>query len=358
VAGGVVGHDQALDVAGAHVDQVVVAQPLDAPVGVEGQLDPVALVARVDGAQEVLGSALDPLHRPAQAQGEQPDQQLLRVDHGLDPEPAAHVGGDHADGLGGQPGPGGQRPAQPVGRLGGGPHGQPVPVRYGQGAARLDRGAGLPAHLEGAPHHDGGPPEGGVHVALGHGEVRGQVVAPVRVQQWRPRGQGGVDVADHGERVQVQLDQLGPVHGQVGVLGHHGRDRLPGVAHPLVGQHAQQLRAQQRVDRLAQPGAGREPGRVGERPVARPEVGGGHHVHDPRRLAGRVQVDASDQGVGQGAAHDGQMDRVGHGHVVQEHGLAAQDAGILDAPDRLAEQPGRHSPISKVSAPGTLTTSG
>jgi hypothetical protein len=246
-----------------------------------------------------------------------------------------------------------------VGRLGRGPHRQPVAVRHGQGAARLHRRAGLPAHLKGAAHDHRGPLEGGLDVALAHPEVRRQVVAPVGVEQLGAGGEGGVDVADGGQRVVVELDQLGPVPGQVRVVGQDGRDRLAGVADAPVGQHPQQLRPQHRVDRLAQPGLGREPGRVGERAVVPAEVGRGDHVHDPGRLAGVVQVKDANAGVGDRGPHHGQVHRVGNGHVVQEVGLAAEDGGILHAPDRLADQGGgRHRSISKVSAPGTRTTSG
>src|SRR6266536_1246135 len=76
------------------------------------------------------------------------------------------------------------------------------------------------------------------------------------------------------------------------------------------------------------------------------------------------------------AADHRQVERLAGGQVVEEAGGAAQHSRVLDPPHRLPEQPRAHAPgppapsavagappppgssISKLSAPGTRTTSG
>ena len=104
----------------------------------------VDLVAVVAAGDEILAAPGDPLHRPARLERRRGDQHLLGIDRALGAEAAADVGHHHADLLRGQLEDGGQRIAQRVGVLRGGPDGQRARVRVviGQRSARLDEGAG------------------------------------------------------------------------------------------------------------------------------------------------------------------------------------------------------------------------
>src|SRR5262249_21385239 len=67
------------------------AQPEDASVAVEAHLDPVLDLARVIGGEQALAAALDPLDGPAQLQGGERYQDVLRVELAAHAEASAHV---------------------------------------------------------------------------------------------------------------------------------------------------------------------------------------------------------------------------------------------------------------------------
>ncbi len=134
----------------------------------------------------------------------------------------------------------------------------------------------------------------------------------------------GVD--DRGERLIVDLDQLSGVLGQRARIRDHGGHGLADVAHFLAGQ-----------DRMRVPGElGALERRDRERPHPVAEVGCGQNRQQP--VGGGRRADAPDLRVGERAAHKCDVGHARALEVVEVLRLAAQDALILTAPDRAADQ--------------------
>ncbi len=132
-----------VDHAAAHAEKpaVVIERGLHVPV----------LVAFLDGRQEILAPVLDPLHRPPEHAAGCRDDDLLRIDEVLGPEPASDVRGDHTDLILVQAKHGDQRAAHVVRFLGGIPDRQPVLDRIvvRQHGAAFDRMRAPAMRLEG-----------------------------------------------------------------------------------------------------------------------------------------------------------------------------------------------------------------
>ena len=50
------------------------------------------LLARVNGAEQMLAARFDPLHRAAHAPGSEWDEQILRIELDLDAETSTNIG--------------------------------------------------------------------------------------------------------------------------------------------------------------------------------------------------------------------------------------------------------------------------
>ncbi len=81
------------------------------------------------------------------------------------------------------------------------------------------------------------------------------------------------------------------------------------------------------------------------------DVGSGEHGHHPGRPAGIVGVDGADASVRVGRAHDDHVRLVGEIDVRVKATLAAQQADILEALDRLADAELAHAPRSLPQIP-------
>ena len=147
-----------------------------------------------------------------------------------------------------------------------------------------------------------------------------------------------VHVADAGQRVVVDLDQLGAVLGQRPAVGHHDGDRVADQAHGVTGQRREGR--QQQVGRADR----RE---VGGHAV---EVGGGEHRPHPGHGQRLGDVDAPDPGVRERAAHEGGVQHAGQGDVVDVAAPAGEDARVLDPLDAGAGEPGDHQASLRSSA--------
>ena len=163
-------------------------------------------------------------------------------------------------------------------------------------------------------------------VVLDVGHAVGDVVGPFGVDRAGARREGGVVTDDGGDRVDLDLDEVAGVLGDVARLGHDEHDRLAGEADVAVGEHAEgpALVAALEVD----------PG-LGDVAV---ELGAGEHGDHPGQLAGGADVERRDRAAGHVAADEGHVQESGHGDVVDVLAVAGQQAGVLPPLHSLADE--------------------
>ena len=257
-----------------------IAERDDPAVAREPQLDVVPLIALLGDGQEVLAARLDEAHGAAEGAGEHRHQDVLGVDDGLGPEPAADVLGDDAHGVLGQPEVAREHPAQDLGRLRGRPHGDlaevGVPARGDR--PRLHGHAGAAMEAEALAQHDLGAGEGARRVAHVLGEARDHVAA--RVDARTVGAERVVERGDGGERLVLDAERVERVGGLLRALGDDQGQRLPRVRDDLLGQDL-------RADRRDQAGVGQE-GQPGERG----DVGRDEHVDDAGSVPRLAGIDA------------------------------------------------------------------
>ena len=223
---------------GAHIGALVVEEfVVDAeqpPVSVHRGADAVALLARMVGRDQVLAAVLDPFHRTAEALGRDQHQHVFRIELAAHAEAAAGVALVEVDLRRREPEHAHQRVLVPVRHLGGAVQLQHVAggVVEADGAAGLHRHAGMAADGEIELDHRMGRGERGVDVAeaVAHDERRG-VAAVVELAGRVARGQ------ERRQRLDLDLDEIGRILGDIGVLGEHGGDGVADIAHAADRQH-------------------------------------------------------------------------------------------------------------------------
>ena len=203
------------------------------------------------------------------------------------------------------------------------------------GATRLHGVGDEALVVKALAHHDvgaldrgvGGGPVAGRPV---HADIVGRLVVELRRSI-----RHGLFLIDHGRQGPVvDRDEIEGVVGDVGVLGHHRGHAVADVAHPVHGQHAVwgnvvlhaagREGARERVDRIAQIGAGDHVDHAGEGPR-------------------RGSVDVVDAGVGVGAAQDGHVRHAGELDVVEVLAVACDQARVFLALDARADELWRHT---------------
>ena len=320
-----------------------------AGVVVEGEPDRDPVGARVVRGDEVLAAVLDPLHRPTQLVGGGDHRQLLALGEELLAEPAADVVGLHPHlvlGDAERPGAGLTGLVRALGR-------EPHVELAGRGRVRREHPTGL--------HRDVGVPvlderlgddvrrgrEDGVEVGVGrrfdpHGDVR----AELGVHERGVLG-GALGVDDGGQRLVVDLDQLGRVLGEVARLGHDERDRVADEADVALGEGPEGRAGHGRRVTL-------EHGRL-HRADVRVEVRGGEHRPDAGHGPRRVDVEAGDPGVREVAAHERGVQHPRHDHVVDVGALPGQQPWVLAPADGLPHEPtGRRRAHGALPSPGRV----
>ena len=296
-------------------------------VALDRELAAHVVVAGEAGRDQVPRAVLDPLHRPADQQRGRRRDDVARVDRHLVAEAAADVGRDDPDLVLGQPGDDGeQRPVRMWSlrrhvdrRLAG----RRVDVR--DAAAALERRR-MAARVEGVERDDavglGERALGGVRVArLPVVDVVRGLALLVVTDQGRVLGERLLRARDRRERLVVDLDQLERVLRDVRRLGDHGRDLLALEAHLVRGEHS-----------LRVAGERRHPGEV-----VRRERLAGDHRHDAGQLRRPRDVDRADARVRERAAQELHVEHPRQDDVVDVRPLAANEAGVLLALDRVAE---------------------
>ena len=300
-------------------------EPAYPPVPGGAQLDVLHLPAAVRHRDHVLGSRLRPADRASQVAGEPGDHDVLGVRRDLPAEPAAHRRGADAHLGRVQPQHLGDDAAGVVGRLHRGPqrHRWLAGGRAGDGesAIGLHRHRRHPLVDEPCPHGDLGALE---RAAIGgHIVDADREVGAVGLEQDRRVGlQRRLGIDHRGERLVVDGDGVGGVHGLRPGLRHHHRHRLADETDPADGEQR----------------PGEHLGTVFDRGHAQPaHVPGGEHAGDTRHRAGVVRIDRPDERVCHRGPDEHPVQRPLAGDIVQVPGRPGEQRAILAAEHGAAQ---------------------
>ena len=145
---------------------------------------------------------------------------------------------------------------------------------------------------------------------------------------------------DHmGQRVEIDLDHLQRILGQIAVGGQHGRDRLALEAGDPVGHG--------KIIVLAQTRQGAE---HGDRVGAPHHLLAGQHREDTRHGQGGTGVDPKDAGMGERVAQDRDMAHARIVAIIHEAAGAAQQALVFLARHAPADQAVLHHHSASAAA--------
>ena len=176
-------------------------------------------------------------------------------------------------------------------------------------------------------HAQRGPGEGGVHVAARE-FARQQHVGAGLVMQRDRVGPDGLDrVAEHGQRLVLDLDTFRGVFGHVAAFRHHDRDRFADVANLLDRQ-----RRKGRLPIFAHPGRGVH--RFDEFRDPRTGQHRGHAVHHAR-CGG---IDLGNPCVRVRAAEKRRVEQAGRGIIVDVGAPAGEEPFVFAPLDGRADQ--------------------
>ena len=280
-----------------------------------------------------------PFHRTAHDSGGPEHAQLLGVAVDARAEPPAHIGGYDAQALHGQVHRRADAAAQAMHALTAGD--QQIVARrsiiLAQSRARLHlRGHGALAAKDPLDHMGGaskGLRKAGavVHIRF-NGEIAGHIVPDLR-----RAGLEGLGAIDDGGQ-----DLVGHLHGFGGVAGlfarfrHHHGDGLAGKARLVDGEgdmglvmhqmaHARHESRARPLHRIGGDGALDEAAETRRRIIRAAQ-----HRQHAGHGAGWSRIDALDEGMGVGRAHEGGEDLAGQGHIVGKTACAAQQPEILE----------------------------
>ncbi len=316
------------------------------PVGLEAHPHRRDLVAPVMGDLHVLRARLDPLHGPSGGLGAERQNRFLAVDLELAAEPAADLRGDDPDALLVLAHHEREEQLQEVRDLGGGPHRQRAGLVVSDHAARLDRRARRAVVDEAALHDDVGLGDAGLDVAAAQRPLVDLVGAEVGVDEVAAL-ERGLRVGDDGQRVVLDQDVLGGVDHRVAVVADHDGDRIADVLDDLLGQRP--------VLRHGDVDAGRDPGH--REPRLELEVAGDQHREHAGPGLGGLGVDRDDPGVGLGRAHERRVQQARQDDVVDVGGAAGDQARVLLALHRAADEAVVGRGLGGAHAPSPLSAS-
>ena len=328
-------HDRRARRVCADVGHVLDRDGLDDLVVVDRESDLAVFVARVRRRDEVLAPVLDPLDRSTEESRREHDRALLAEHEHLLAEATADIARVDANVALGDPEVAGEEVPCLVHTL--------ARRRDVDLVAARDPRSDDPAGLHGDAHV-------AVLLDLGLDDVRARGEHGVEVGRERRErhlhhrvgreAPGPVDdvlgVTRRGHEVDarvawldVQLDELACVLGDVSALGDDERDRA-------------RRRGGRRCSRAAgAPGAPDRAWRATHRPKRPVEVLGREHSDDARKLARGAHVEMCDRGLRDVAAQERRVERAGGRDVVDVEAVAGQQALVLLAGDRRPDVAGR-----------------
>ena len=326
----------------------------DAAVGVEGHAHGHAVLAGVLVGQQILAAILDPLDGTAEDPPGDHDGELVGQHEHLLAEAATDIVHDHPNVVLGDAEGASEEAPHAVRSLGRDPHrealGRPVPPR--DDAPRLHRHAEVAVLVERLGDHMGGVGEDLVELGVVDRRHDARLVAvELTVDQRCSLGEGGVDPDDRRLGVDLDLDELGRVLGDVARYGDDEGHRLPDEADVTLGEDPVHRRTARRPDEV-------DPVLVDRRVHVAP----GEDCHDALHGVGRLDVDGDERAACHVAAGEGDVEHAGHDHVVDVRASARDEASILAPRNALADEPGcgrgrrRHGATSAAAASLTAFT--
>ena len=303
------------------------------PSLVAGDLQLAVGVAGVIGGGEVLAAVLDPFDRPAGQARRERNEEILGIEFAARAEAAAHVVLHHADGAFRQAYLFRQHAPIEEGDLGCAMDRQltlrGVPFR--QQPARLHRHRAVALDRESLATDIGRAREGGVRIAAHAGERHREIAAGSLEQQHVIAARPGA-VHDRGQSLDVEHDRVERVLGGGRAVRQHERNGLADIADLAMGDHRLLERREGRRGFLPQRN-GRDRGAQRSGDLRR----GDHGLHPWPRACG-TGLDRADAPVRDRAAQDHGVQQVVAYEVVDVFAAPAQQAKILDAFDRAADE--------------------
>ena len=157
-------------------------------------------------------------------------------------------------------------------------------------------------------------------------------VRALLMQARRVRGERRLRVAHRRHRLDIRDDQLGGVLCGVRILGHHDRERLADVAHPIGREDRARRREQRAAVGILERQLAQDRAVAGAREVGR----GVHREHAGQRQR-RGRIDAAQPAVGMGRADHARERLARQRDVVGVAPLPPHQARVLLAMYRLAD---------------------
>ena len=249
----------------ALVVEINVVDGEDDAVVIDGGANLVQLLARMIGSDQMFAAVLDPFHRPVEFLGRDADQKIFRIHFAADAEAAADVRFIHMDRARRELEHAREQFLIAVRHLGGTVHFQNAArgVITADGAARLQRHAGMPANGEFKLDHMLGGAEHGIDVAVALADDCCFAGVTRRVLKRRRLG-----IKHRWQFLDFDLDKVGGVLGDIRVGGKHGGDRVTDITHLASRQDRLTVwierrdRALAKIDRRHVGDVGRGPHRV------------------------------------------------------------------------------------------------
>ena len=313
----------------------------DVAVLIDGGADFVMLLARMIGRDQVFAPVLDPFDWLAEFQRGGANENVLGIKFAADAEAAADMALEQLDGF---PFPSKhlrERIAIPMRHLGGAIHFQNIArlIVTGDGAARLQRHAGMAADGKLKRNNRLRVAEGGVHVAIALAHDAGlrthEVVEEVGLIGANKRC---------SERFDINLDQVRGVFGDILILREHHRNRLADIADDILRQH-RLLVGLEPFDAGEAKSDLRNVRDVGMRP---------HRVH-AGQLERRHRIDGFYFPVLNGRAHHAHRPLPGKRNVGGEASLAQQQRAVFQTRNGAADEFGRGRHFPRIASAAART---
>ncbi len=332
-------HREPVRIIGAAIVQEDVLDAEDAAVARKRNLGVMDLAALLGGGEKMLEPVLDPFDRAIQPHRDPGQRDLFRIEHhDFRPEAAADKGRDDAHLPFAEAEDAGQAVADEHRRLRRVPDrhvlAARVPLRHH--AARLDRGRNAVLIAETALQDQMRLSGRAAVVALGLVDLRGDIGAEIVVHQRRAGAKRRFEIDHRRQRLEIDLDIVERVFGNVAALGNDDGERLADVADLVPGERHLGALVE---DRARNRRWWHQQGTM--LPIGAVIIGRVDRDHAGTLFRAR-DVDALDPPMRDLAAQEGGVQHAGQFNVVDEQRLAGEKFPVLVALDRGAEKARRH----------------